>query len=275
LDERTALVKGGGEIGTAVALGLWHAGWRVVVCELPRPTVLRRHLSVAEAAFAGAVTREGVRVVRVATPAVAQALLARRAALPLYLGAPSIVLAALRPWLVVDARLRRGVPPEVQRGEAPLVIGLGPDLCAGTHVDVVIETCPGPTLGQVVRVGTALPYRPLPPPRDPARAEQFVRAPAAGLWRTARVLGEVVPAGAVLGTVGDAVVHAPVAGCLRGLVHDAVPVAARAKIAAVHPGDWARKEAGISQRAAAVAASVLALVGAAAAGAAAPVLGVG
>src|SRR5690242_15481865 len=70
-----AVVKGGGEIGTAVALGLWRADWPVVVAELAQPTVLRRHLSLAEAAFAESVTRRGVRATRVTTAPAAAALL--------------------------------------------------------------------------------------------------------------------------------------------------------------------------------------------------------
>jgi len=256
---RTALVKGGGEVGTAVALGLWRAGWRVLVCELPRPTVLRRHLSVAEAAFAGTVTREGIAVVRVATPAEALASLARSTALPLYVGPIPAALAALQPALVVDARMRRGGAPERQRGEAPLVVGLGPELTAGEAVDAAIETCPGPDLGRVLWDGAALPHMPLRRPSGVQGEERYVHAPAAGQWRTDRAIGEVISAGAVLGSLDGEPVRAPAAGCLRGLVHDAVMVPAGTKVVAVHPGDWQRKEAGIGYRAATIGASILAL----------------
>jgi xanthine dehydrogenase accessory factor len=259
MQEQTALVKGGGEVGTAVALELWRAGWRVLVCELPRPTVLRRQLSVAEAAFAGAVTRGGLSVVRVATPADALAALAARTALPLYVGPIPAALAALRPTLVVDARMRRGGVPEPQRGQAPLVVGLGPELVAGDTVDAVVETCPGPDLGRVIWHGAALPHQPLQRPAGSQGAEVYIHAPAAGLWRTDRAIGDLVTVGAVLGTLGGQPIRAPVAGSLRGLVHDALAVPAGLKVVAVHPGNWERKEAGIGYRAATIAASVLAL----------------
>ncbi|HLH24556.1 MAG TPA: hypothetical protein VK066_18700 [Chloroflexota bacterium] len=253
-----ALVKGGGELGTAVALALWRAGWRVVVAELPRPTVLRRQLSLAEAAFCGAVTRDGVRARRVAAPAEAVVLLRVPQSLPLYVGPLPELLRSWRPALVVDARMRRGVAPERQRHEAPLVVGLGPELVAGRDVDWVIETCPGPDLGRVIGVGAARPHAPLPRGAGSA-AEEYVRAPHAGLWRTDRAIGDEVAAGERLGWLDAASLRAPVAGCLRGLVHDGVTVPAGAKLVAVHPGDWRRKESGIGQRAAAVAASVLQL----------------
>jgi xanthine dehydrogenase accessory factor len=256
----TAVVEGGGELGTAVALALRRAGWRVVVAELPRPTVLRRQLSLAEAAFAGTVRRQEMCAVRASVPAVAVALLDQPATIPLYVGATPELVAVLRPTLVVDARMRRGVAPERQRDSAPLVIGLGPDLVAGEHVDVVVETCPGEDLGRVVRVGTARAHSPLPR-RAPGVGEEYVHAPSAGLWRTTREIGDTMRAGEVLGWLDGEALRSPVAGCVRGLVHDAVMAPAALKVAAVHPGDWQRKEAGISHRALTVAATVLSLVG--------------
>jgi xanthine dehydrogenase accessory factor len=93
----------------------------------------------------------------------------------------------------------------------------------------------------------------------PGGLEEYAYAPAAGCWQTERRIGEAVAAGDALGAVGGIVVRAPTSGWLRGLVHDAVDVGAGLKLAAVHPGDWQRKEAGIGVRAATIAASVLAL----------------
>jgi xanthine dehydrogenase accessory factor len=253
----TALVKGGGEVGTAVAVALWRAGWRVVAAELARPTTLRRQLSAAEAAFAGPVERDGVEIALAADLAALTALLAAGSALPLYVGPLAPALAALRPTLVVDARLQRPALAEAQRGEARLVIGLGPGLAAGEHVDAAIETCPGPDLGEIIWQGAARPHVPL---RRAASTERFVYAPGPGLWRSERAIGEDVTAGDALGTVDGAPLLAPAAGALRGLVHDAVPVPAGLKVAAIHAGDWRRKESGICERAAALAASVLAAV---------------
>jgi xanthine dehydrogenase accessory factor len=269
-EPQRVLVKGGGEIGTAVALALWRAGWAVVIAELPRPTVLRRQLSLAEAAFTGSVVRAGVRAVRVALPQQAAALLAGRAALPLYLGPLPAALAALRPVAVVDARMRRSARAENQRGEAPLVVGLGPGFCAGDNADVVVETHPGPLLGRVLWEGGALPHRSRQRPGDATDTEQYVYAPRAGVWVTDRALGEWVAAGAVLGTLDGQPLTAPLAGWLRGLVHTQVPVSAGVKLAAVHPGDWRRKEAGIRHRATTIAAAVRALLADAAAPPGAP-----
>jgi xanthine dehydrogenase accessory factor len=251
-----ALVKGGGELGTAVALALWRGGWRVVVGELPKPTVLGRQLSLAEAAFAGSVVREGARAVRVGDPADAVTLTWQVATIPLYVGPLPTLIGALRPTLVVDARMRRGIEPEPQRHDARLVVGLGPELVAGQHVDLVIETCPGSDLGRIIAGGTARPHAPLRR-ASAGGAEEYVHAARGGQWRTERAIGEHVTQGDLLGWLDDAAVRAPIDGCLRGLVHDGVAATTGMKLAAVHPGDWQRKEAGIGHRAAIIAASVL------------------
>lgn len=264
-EPRRVLVKGGGEIGTAVALALWRAGWAVVIAELPRPTVLRRQLSFAEAAFTGSVVRAGVRAVRVTLPQQAATLLASRAALPLYVGPLAAALVTLRPAVVVDARMRRAARAEDQRGEAPLVVGLGPGFFAGENADAAVETHPGPLLGRVLWQGSTLPHQSRQRPGGAADTEQYVYAPRAGVWVTGRALGEWVADGAVLGTLDGQPLAAPVAGWLRGLVHTEVPVPAGVKLAAVHPGDWRRKEAGIRQRATTIAAAVRGLLAEAAA----------
>lgn len=256
-----AVVKGGGELGTAVALALANTGWRVVVAELLRPTVLRRQLSLAEAAFSGIITREGMRAVRVTRPADSIALLREPGTIPLYVGCYFDLLDILRPALVVDARMLRSVAPARQRHEAALVIGLGPNLSASEDVDAVIETYPGPDLGRVLSTGTARPHAPLPRSAS-GFAEEYVRAPSPGVWHTMRTIGDTVSLGDAIGTLDDTVLTAPIGGCIRGLVHDAVPAPAGLKVAAIHPGDWRRKEAGISQRAETVARAVLALAGA-------------
>lgn len=50
------------------------------------------------------------------------------------------LLKGIAPALLVDARMEKHATPEVQRGLADFTIGLGPELVAGRHADVVVET---------------------------------------------------------------------------------------------------------------------------------------
>ena len=49
-------------------------------------------------------------------------------------------LAAIRPDVLIDARMRKREIPERQAGLAPLTIGLGPNFLAGLSTDLVVET---------------------------------------------------------------------------------------------------------------------------------------
>src|SRR5436309_3050969 len=83
---------------------------------------------------------------------------------------------------------------------------------------------PGPALGQALWSGLALPHRHLPRAGELDAAEQYAYATRAGWWRTARQIGDAVTAGALLGTLGEVAVRAPIAGHVRGLVHEGVAV---------------------------------------------------
>ena len=54
------LLRGGGDLASGVALRLHHAGFDVVIAELPRPLAVRRLVSFSEAVYAGQATVEDV-----------------------------------------------------------------------------------------------------------------------------------------------------------------------------------------------------------------------
>jgi xanthine dehydrogenase accessory factor len=56
-----AIVRGGGDLGTGVALRLHRAGWRVLITERLQPLVIRRAVALASAIYDGAIEVEGVR----------------------------------------------------------------------------------------------------------------------------------------------------------------------------------------------------------------------
>ena len=62
------LLRGGGDLATGVAYRLHHAGFPVVVAELPRPLVVRRRVALATAVLEGEISIETLRAVRVKTP---------------------------------------------------------------------------------------------------------------------------------------------------------------------------------------------------------------
>lgn len=246
------LVRGIGDVGSAVAHALRGAGHVVLIHDVPAPATHRRAMSFADAMFDGCATLEGLDCRRVdAAGDLAEGLVAT--ALP-YDG----VRVDFRPDVLVDARLRKRVAPEDLRGEAPLSIGLGPGFDAWTNCHVAVETS-WEALGRVVRDGPTMALRGEPKALGGAGRERLVYAPAAGIFRTDARIGDVVGAGAAIGAVGAAAIAAPLAGTIRGLVHDGVDVVAGTKLLEIDPRPDA-VVAGLGERPRAIAAAVLGLL---------------
>jgi len=226
------LVRGSGDIASAAALRLWQAGQTVFLHEEPLPTVTRRGMAFADAAFDGEAWLDGVPARRVeALPDQASPLLY----LPLLLGEFPRWLNLLAPDVLIDARMRKHQQPEAALGLAPLTIGLGPGFVAGETVDLAVETAWGESLGQVIQRGSPLALAGEPAALGGHARERYVYAPAAGIFRTTRRIGDLVTAGEPIAWLDGLALQAPLSGALRGLTHDGVPVRQKTKVIEVDP----------------------------------------
>jgi xanthine dehydrogenase accessory factor len=110
--------------------------------------------------------------------------------------------------------------------------------------------------GRLIEAGPTLPLRGEPRAIAGVGRETAVYAPAGGVLRTARRIGERVTAGEAVATIDGIVLRAPVGGCLRGLVRDNVTVAKDAKVLEVDPRGDPALCFGIGERPRLVAAAV-------------------
>ena len=227
-----ALVRGAGDVATAVALRLLAEGFSVVCTELPRPTCLRRAVAFAEAVYEGEWEVEGVTGRLAHSPPVAREPLSRDV-LPI-LAPEGEALALLQPGLLVDARMaKRNLG--TRRGEAPLVIGLGPGFTAGVDCHAAVETLNGPDLGRVYLRGS-----PLPPTHEPCRigglsSGRVVRAPWAGVFLGFVRIGEQVEEGDLLATVAGEPLFSSCSGVVRGILRSGVEVRPGLKAVEIDP----------------------------------------
>lgn len=250
------LIKGAGELATAAAHRLARAGFPVAMTELSRPTCVRRLVSFAQAMLDGSFEVEGVRARRV--PAWDEAW---RTSLPGFvpiLPAESLDLGRLRPDVIVDARVAKRNLDNAAT-DAPLVIALGPGIEAGRDAHAVVETNRGHHLGRILESGFAEPDTGVPGTLGGLTHERILRAPAAGVFRAARELGDRVAEGEAVGDVAGRPVVASCSGILRGLIADGIPVAANLKVGDVDPrGDLSALRT-ISDKARTVSGAVLEL----------------
>ena len=251
------LVRGSGDVGSAVAHLLLRSGHGVLVHDVAAPAAPRRGMAFADAVFDGACTLDGVRARRVDDLALLAQAVGARDAVCVTTAPLERVLAAVRPDVLVDARMRKREQPEPQRELAPLTIGLGPNFVAGETTHIAIETQSGDTLGAVVTAGPTRALAGEPRSFHGHGRDRFVYAPAAGVLRTRAAIGDRVRAGDVVATIGDAPLAAPLDGILRGLTHDGAPVDAGTKVLEVDPRGEPSAVVGVGARPRRIAEGVL------------------
>jgi xanthine dehydrogenase accessory factor len=246
------VVRGGGELASAAARLLFLSGFPVVVLERAQPLAVRRLVAFADAVRTGEVVVDGVRGRRVPL----EQLSAEDEYVQVAIDPEGAAVARLQPDVLVDARMLKH-EGGTSRAQAGLVIGIGPGFVAGQDVHAVVETQRGPDLGRVLWSGSAEPDTARPSAVLGFTEKRVVRAPRAGTFIAQASIGDIVIPRQVLGHVDGEPVLATIAGLLRGLVADGVPVLAGVKIGDIDPRGSTVSAARISDKARAVAAGVL------------------
>jgi xanthine dehydrogenase accessory factor len=232
---RKVLILGGGDIGSTVAHVLFRGGLRVLLSERPGSPHARRGMAFTDALFDGQATLEGVQAHCLPDLAAVEACWHAAQAVPIVTLPESLLAAAIRFEVIVDATMKRNRVPDDLRAQAPLAIGLGPGYIPGQNCHVAIETQWGDALGQVLYDRPAAARSGGPRALAGVTRARFAIAPCDGIWQTTAVLGAEVLAGAAVGRLGEHVVCAPIAGQLRGLARDGVAVLSGQRLVEVDP----------------------------------------
>jgi xanthine dehydrogenase accessory factor len=251
------LVRGSNDIGSAVVVHLFRAGYRVAIHDLPQPTATRRKMAFTDAIFDRSVLFEGLQGVRVDDLDQLEGFLASPHTIPISVSDFTRLLDVFQPDVLVDARMRKHQQPETQRGLAALTMGLGPNFIAGETVDLAIETGWGDSLGQVIQHGSTNPLQGEPRSLGGHARERYVYTPHAGTFHTHFNIGDPVQQGQVVAWVDSTPLHAPLSGRLRGLTRHDVPVQPRTKVIEVDPRGDSAQFTGIAERPARIAKGVL------------------
>lgn len=249
------VIRGAGDIASGIALRLFRAGMRVVMCDLPVPTSIRRTVCFSEAIRLGETSVEGVRGVLCATPAAARA--AAEAGVVAVLADPEAACAReLSPDALVDAILaKRNLG--TTRDMAPVVVGVGPGFTAPVDCDAAVETMRGHYLGRVYYEGSPLPNTAVPGLIGGYAGERVMRAPADGVFEPCVEIGAEVRAGDVCATVAGEPMRATIDGVVRGLLQAGVRVTAGMKSGDVDPRCRPEYIRTVSDKASAVGGGVL------------------
>jgi xanthine dehydrogenase accessory factor len=271
LKQAGVVVRGAGELGSAVAVHLARQGFgRILMVERAFPKAVRRNVCFSEAVFNHAKTVDGVTARFV--------MLLSEIDTVHELGDLAIttqplpeVLSAWPPDILVDAAMLRsnwGLTKDL----APLVIALGPGYQAGKDCHALVETVRGPQLGRVLLGGQTLSSEP-PAEIMGFAQERVIKAQRPGIFHTNHDIGNRLEQGEKVGVVvllltredlyrgvpvdSEYPVVARISGVIRGLLRDGVPVETGDKIGDIDPRGITEDLEHISDKAQRVAEGVL------------------
>ena len=256
LNKLTIGIKGAGEMASAIAWRLFRANiQKIFMLEVENPLAVRRAVSFCEAVYEGSQKVENVEAVQtVDENGIQEAWENHKIAVIVDPSWRSI--SKLRPDVAVDAILAKK-NLGTRMVEAPLVLGLGPGFSAGKDVHMVIETNRGHELGRILTSGSAEPNTGIPGSLGGYDLKRVLRAPVSGAFTAMHSIGDMVKTGDVIGSGENQPIPGQIDGTLRGIIRSGTFVTAGLKIGDIDPRGKREFCYTISDKARAIAGSVL------------------
>jgi xanthine dehydrogenase accessory factor len=249
------IIKGAGELGSAVGWTLRRCGFDVLFTEIPKPLAVRRKVCFSEAVFEGEQVVEGIRGVLIKEPQEALGVW-KRGEVAVLVDPSGSSVSVIKPEVLVDAIMAKRNTGTFM-DQALLTIGLGPGFCAGKDVHVVIETQRGHNLGRVIYEGEAEPNTGIPGEIEGFTWQRVLRAPKEGLFKPLKDIGDFVKKGEIVALVDTEAVVAQIDGVIRGLLREGLMVPKNEKVGDIDPRGIRDYCFTISDKARAVAGGVL------------------
>ena len=231
--KEVVIIKGAGDIASAVAHKLFRSGFNVVMTEIEKPTFLRRQVSFATCIYEGEWQVEGVRAVRGSNlQSILQILDSN--CIAVLIDENCEIKKEFDNHIVIDGIIaKRNTGTKLN--DAPLVIGLGPGFTVGIDVHVVVETNRGHNLGRILMEGQAEADTGEPGNINGYSKERVLRAPTNGVVTHYKRIGDLVAKDEVIAYINEAEVKAPITGIMRGLIQQGLLVSKGLKIGDIDP----------------------------------------
>jgi xanthine dehydrogenase accessory factor len=235
LSELIVLVRGGGEIGSAIAHRLVRSHFRVCITEVTDPLAVNRGTCFSEAIYDNTKTIEDVTAEKTSVTLENIYKLWRNGKIPIAADPELSVKPFILPDVLVNAMMLERVT-STKMSDAPLVIGIGIGFVAGENVHMVIESNKGNDLGKVLISGKSAEIPEKPRGISELVDEGILWSSDSGVFTSAKNIGESVALDEVVGKIDDTPLKAPISGLLRGLLRNNAKVLANTKIAEIDSG---------------------------------------
>jgi len=227
------VIRGGGDLASGVAARLFHAGFKIIILELEFPTAIRLPVSFARAVYEGKMVLEDIEAVLTSSHKEAISLINQNR-IAVLIDPEGKMIEKFKPTVLIDAMLaKRNLG--TYRGQAPLVIGLGPGFAAGKDVDMVVETKRGHYLGRIIYQGKAEPDTGIPGEIKGESIKRLLKSPAEGKIIPTHHIGDFVKSGEIIAEVAGVYLKAGISGVLRGLIYSHSKVTRGMKVGDIDP----------------------------------------
>lgn len=245
------LIRGGGDLATGIAIRLFNSGFKAVILETPKPSFIRRTVSLGMAVYDGEAIVEDVRAVLYNNFTTADDHI------PVIIDPEMHILENILPLALVDAVIaKKNIGLTINK--APITIALGPGFEAGKDCHAVIETMRGHNLGRVIYEGCASADTGTPGIINGIGKERVIHAPCAGKLKIIKDLSTRVSKDEIIAEVNSTHVKATIDGIIRGMITDGYDVHKGMKIADIDPRESEVKNCyTVSDKARALGGSVL------------------
>jgi xanthine dehydrogenase accessory factor len=232
LSELIVLVRGGGEIGSAIAHRLARSHFRVCVTEVAEPLAVNRGVCFSEAIYDNTKTIEGVTAEKTVVSLESIYKIWRNGRIPVAADSELSVKPFILPDVLVNAMmLDRETSTKIS--DAPLVIGIGSGFTAGENVHMVIEANNSNDLGKVLISGRSSGTADKPKAISELIDEGIIRSSDSGVFTSVKNIGDTVAMDEIIGKIDDNPLKAPLSGMLRGLIRNEARVLANTRIAEI------------------------------------------
>jgi xanthine dehydrogenase accessory factor len=234
LTDLIVLIRGGGEVGSAITHKLTRSHFRVCITELAFPSAINRGSCFSEAVFDNTKTIEDI-VAERTTPSLEHIYKVwRNGKIPVVVDPELSVKPLIQPDVLINAMmLKRETNTKIT--DAPLVIGIGPGFNVGINVHMAIETKNGNNLGKVLIEGESEPATDKDEGVEGITQETEVHADDSGVFTTDRIIGDAVLAGDTVGNLNEVPLKAPISGILRGILRNEIKVLANSRLFDIDP----------------------------------------
>jgi xanthine dehydrogenase accessory factor len=232
LTELIVLVRGGNEVGSAIAHKLFRSHFRVCITETASPLDIARGVCFSEAVYDTSKEIEGIMAERSLISLEQVYKIWRNNKIPVLVDPELTVKPLLKPDVLVNAMLLNR-QTNTKISDASLVIGIGSGFAIGGDVHLVVESARGRYPGRVLIEDESE-----QPEDEGERAEvqppeNIILAEDAGVFTTERKIGDEVQAGDVIGKLNEALITTLYSGILCGLLRNEVKVLAKSRLAEI------------------------------------------